>query len=140
MFCNKIHMSRSTAGTTEKMPGDNELFFNTYQANKQLNQISGQEPELLPVSCGYFFAIVRQLLLKQRKMVIKYVLLDTKGVLFDRLIKYIKYHSLSDLLVELMQLNLRFDAFNKPAGSSLAGDDEDRPNMDDDEDAATQAS
>jgi hypothetical protein len=39
-----------------------------------------------------------------------------------------------------MQLNLRFDAFNKPAGSSLAGDDEDRPNMDDDEDAATQAS
>ena len=74
-------MSRPTAGTTEKMPGDNELFFNTYQANRQLNQIGGQEPELLPVSCGYFFAIVRQLLLKQRKMVIKYVLLDTKGVL-----------------------------------------------------------
>jgi len=47
-------------------------------------------------------------------MILKYILLDTSGRTFDRLLKYIKYHSLSDLLVELMQVNLMFQ-LQKPA-------------------------
>ena len=68
-------------------------------------------------------------------MILKYVLLDTNGRTFDRLLKYIKYHSLSDLLVELMQVNLMFQlqkpavaegekSVKAPEGSSLADDEE----------------
>lgn len=63
-------------------------------------------PELLPVSCGYFKNILLKILLKQRKQVIKYLLLDTQGRTFDQLLKYIRYHSLADLLMELMQLSV----------------------------------
>ena len=59
-------------------------------------------PELLPVSCGYFKNILLKTLLKQRKQIIKYILLDTEGRTFDQLLKYIRYHSLADLLMELM--------------------------------------
>ena len=63
-------------------------------------------PDLLPVSCGYFKNILLKILLKQRKQVIKYLLLDTQGRTFDQLLKYIRYHSLADLLMELMQLSV----------------------------------
>ncbi len=66
-------------------------------------------PELLPVSCGYFSSIVRQLLMKQRKMVVKYILYHTDGRAYDQLLKYAHYHSLSDLLVELMQINVAYE-------------------------------
>ena len=59
-------------------------------------------PELLPVSCGYFTSIIRQLLMRQRKFMIRYILYQTKGRAFDKLVQYSHYHSLSDLLVELM--------------------------------------
>jgi len=32
MFATTVQMSRATAGTTTKMGGDNQLFFNTIQA------------------------------------------------------------------------------------------------------------
>ena len=63
-------------------------------------------PELLPVSCGYFKNILLKILLKQRKQVVKYLLLDTEGRAFDQLLKYVRYHSLADLLMELMQLSV----------------------------------
>ena len=37
---------------------------------------------------------------------LKYVLIDTNGALFDKLVNYIQYHSLSDLLIEIMQINV----------------------------------
>ncbi len=63
-------------------------------------------PDLLPISCGYFKNILLKILLKQRKQVLKYLLLDTQGRTFDQLLKYIRYHSLADLLMELMQLSV----------------------------------
>ena len=95
-------------------------------------------PELLPVSCGYFKNILLKILLKQRKQVIKYLLLDTQGRTFDQLLKYISYHSLADLLMELMQLSVVYqqtpvvggastvydDGDTQPTGSSLADDDD----------------
>ena len=60
------------------------------------------KPELLPVSCGYFFSIVRNLLLKQRKNTLRYILLHTNGQAFDKLVGYIGYNSLADLLIEMM--------------------------------------
>jgi hypothetical protein len=62
------------------------------------------------VTCGYFFNIVRQLLAKARKQTMRYLLLDCEGIIFDRLVENIGHHSLSDLLVEMMQLN--FPAFS----------------------------
>jgi len=64
-----------------------------------------QKPTLLPVSCGYFFNIIRQLLNKQRKQVLRYILLDAEGNIFNKLVDNIEYHSLTDLLVELMQIS-----------------------------------
>ena len=37
---------------------------------------------------------------------LKYFLIDTQGLLFDKLVNYIQYHSLSDLLIEIMQINV----------------------------------
>jgi len=58
LFTNIASGSRATAGTIDRMPGDiapasarNHSF---YPAGS-----SGSLPELLPVSCGYFFNIVR---------------------------------------------------------------------------------
>jgi len=59
-------------------------------------------PELLPVSCGYFYNIVMMLLVKKRKEVLKYLLISSGGIIFDRLVHYTHYHSLSNLLMELM--------------------------------------
>jgi hypothetical protein len=91
------------------MPGENDKFQTLNETTHKYKIKQSETPELLPVSCGYFFSIVKQLLLKQRKMTIKYILLDSKGILFDKLVQNIQYHSLSDLLMELMQLNLRFE-------------------------------
>jgi hypothetical protein len=44
--------------------------------------------------------------MKQRKTLLRYLLIETQGLIFDRLVRYCHYHSLSDLLVELMQLNV----------------------------------
>lgn len=101
----KENKSRQTAGTTDQMPGQNPDF-----DGENLNVASdpSSNPELLPVSCGYFFNIVRQLLMKQRKQILRYLLITTGGRIFDRLVQNIKYHSLSDLLLELMQVNVAY--------------------------------
>lgn len=41
----------------------------------------------------------------------RYLLLDCEGHLYDKLVDNISQHSLSDLLVEMMQLNLPAFAF-----------------------------
>jgi len=71
--------SRSTAGTTELMPGDNPYF----EIGDIHPKDTSEKPVLLPVSCGYFFNIVRQLLNKARKQVLRYILLDAEGKIFD---------------------------------------------------------
>jgi hypothetical protein len=71
--------------------------------------IESKHPLLMPVTCGYFYNIVRQLLAKARKQTMKYLLLDCNGRLYDKLVENISHHSLSELLVEMMQLN--FPAF-----------------------------
>ena len=89
--------SRYTAGTTDFMHGINSNF----RADSQ-RQLQGNKPQLLPVTCGYFFNIVRQLLAKARKQTMRYLLLDCEGIIFDRLVENVGHHSLSDLLVEMM--------------------------------------
>lgn len=81
------------------MPSKNEGAKNQIDESKQ-----SDKPQLLPVSCSYFFNIVRTLLLKSRKNVLKYILIDTEGKIFDKLVENIQHHSLSNLLIELMQI------------------------------------
>ena len=73
-------------------------------------------------------------------MILKYILLDTNGRTFDRLLKYIRHHSLADLLLELMQVNLMFQ-LQKPAaaeGGKSVKEEEKSSLLDDgDSDAAT---
>lgn len=92
--------SRQIAGTTDVMPGENPYF------KSHLRHVPSQEnPVLLPVSCGYFLNIVKQLLSKQRKPTLRYMLLEAKGVIFDKLVEFICHDSLANLLIELMQVN-----------------------------------
>lgn len=62
---------------------------------------------------------------------IKYLLLETNGRVFDRLVGYIQYHSLSDLLIEVMQLNIfikdTVQVQNKSALEDDAPEDEENP-------------
>jgi len=90
------------------MPGSNDKFLESFTTNKEEIELDDDFPELLPVSCGYFSAIVEELMEKERMMILKYILIDTKGQLFDRLAGYIEYSSLSKLLVNLMRVNLLF--------------------------------
>ena len=39
----------------------------------------------------------------------KYLLINTEGDAFDKLVGYIEYNSLADLLIEMMQLNVVFE-------------------------------
>ena len=39
---------------------------------------------------------------------LKYILINGEGLIFDKLVENIKYHSLTDLLIELMQVNVSF--------------------------------
>lgn len=73
---------------------------------------------MLPISCGYFKNILLKVLLKQRKQVLKYLLLDTQGRTFDQLLKYIRYHSLADLLMELMQLSVVYQHAASAVGAA----------------------
>lgn len=54
---------------------------------------------------------------KHRKPTLRYMLLEAKGLIFDKLIDYIDIHSLSDLLVELMQIN--FPIYQQKADESM---------------------
>lgn len=74
------------------------------------------------MSCGYFKNIVLKMLLKQRKQVVKYLLLDTEGRVFDQLMKYVSYHSLADLLMELMQLSVVYQQPSDVGGASSVYD------------------
>ncbi len=104
--------SRSTAGTTERLPGPlsaeekEEISSRTSRDTPRSRVVKEQTPELLPVTCGYFGNIVRQLLMKQRSTMLKYLLYETKGATYDKLLNYIHHHSLSELLVEMMQIKI----------------------------------
>lgn len=123
MFEQQCHNSRQTAGTITRLPGATDSIrqfsetLSSRSSQRDFNQSSLKQsitedsnlqplPELLPVSCGYFKNILLKILLKQRKQVVKYLLLDTEGRAFDQLLKYVRYHSLADLLMELMQLSV----------------------------------
>jgi hypothetical protein len=45
----------------------------------------GGDPTLLQVSCGYFKNIVLKVLFKQKNALMKYLLIETNGVIFDKL-------------------------------------------------------
>jgi hypothetical protein len=71
------------------------------------------------------------LLAKKRKEMLKYLLLSSGGLIYDRLVHYTHYHSLSNLLMELMQVSVVYQSssqqiFNKndSDGSKKASDDD----------------
>lgn len=103
MFSSRSNQSRSTAGTIDIMPGplNDSILGNSAKFTEKIF-VNAIKPELLPVSCGYFKNIILNILLKQRKNVLTYILLETKGILFDQLVSYIEYTSLADLLIDLM--------------------------------------
>ena len=123
MFSSRTNQSRSTAGTIDILPGplNDSILGNSAKFTEKIF-VNALKPELLPVSCGYFKNIILNILLKQRKTVLTYILLETKGILFDQLVSYIEYTSLADLLIDLMQIN---SPVYEPPQKQQSGWDED---------------
>lgn len=104
LFDEVFEGSRATAGTTSTMPGatDSHAVFNSLKQQFPMKE----QPKLLSVSCGYFKNIVMKILFKQKEKVLKYLLLTTGGVFFDKLVAYSgEHYSIASLLMEIMQVN-----------------------------------
>ena len=67
-----------------------------------------------------------------RKQILKYLLITTEGRLFDKLVDNLQYHSLTDLLVELMQMNVGYFPVNDQKDLS-SDDDKPEPAMTEDQ-------
>ena len=63
-----------------------------------------EEPE--PILCGYFNKIVQALLGKIKNKILYYILVKREGDIFTKLTQHLQHHSLAQLLVELMQVEL----------------------------------
>jgi len=59
LYSSLSQSSRASAGTTIKMPGDVKVEKTSMTNNSFYNSNKVTLPDLLPVSCGYFFNIVR---------------------------------------------------------------------------------
>ena len=62
--------------------------------------------------------------MKQRKQTLRYILLEGDGQIFNRLVENISSHSLTDLLIELMQISVFFQAQPQATHINLEGSDE----------------
>ena len=56
---------------------------------------------------------------------LRYILLEADGIIFNKLVDNIQYHSLTDLLVELMQIN--FPVFQVKNDDNDGDDNETSP-------------
>jgi hypothetical protein len=90
-----------------------------------------EEPE--PILCGYFNKIVQALLGKIKNKILYYILVKREGDIFTKLTHHLQHHSLAQLLVELMQVELpaQWDSERNNGG------DKDNKDSDDDEDAVS---
>jgi hypothetical protein len=91
----------------------------------------GEEPE--PILCGYFNKIVNALLGKIKNKILYYILVKREGDVFTKLANHLQHHSLAQLLVELMQVDLptQWDA------DRINGGDKDNKDSDEEEDAVS---
>jgi hypothetical protein len=64
------------------------------------------DDELLPILCGYFLKICQQLLAKQKNLFLEYLLLERHGRIFHGLLKHIEHHSIAQLLIALLEVNI----------------------------------
>ena len=62
--------------------------------------------EAYPILCGYFQKVVSSLLSKQKSKFLSYVLLNKDGAIFDKLCDRLEHHSLAQLLIELIEVQL----------------------------------
>jgi len=75
-----------------------------------INNFMQTEPDqMLSVLCGYFQKIVSSILNKENSKLLDYLLLQRKGIIFDGLMRHISHHSLAQLVIELLQVQIKPD-------------------------------
>lgn len=123
LFQKSCKKSRMTAGTTTDMPGKT-VYHEEFRSNQDGAEQTSQNPELLSVSCGYFKNIVLKMLFPAKRMeVLRYILVETNGAVFDNLLDYSNsQYSLASLLMELMQLDC------SESNNAWPYDDDEQPN------------
>lgn len=69
--------------------------------------INTPKDEMLSVLCGYFFKIISSILVKENQKFLEYLLLRREGAIFNGLMRHINHHSLSQLVLELLQIQIK---------------------------------
>jgi len=92
------------------------------------------QENLESILCGYFNKIFQALLTKSKLKVLHYLLIHRKGDIFNKLVKNLQHHSLSQLMIELMHLKITSQPQGAQGGRNRASSDYD--NKTDAEDGA----
>ena len=66
-----------------------------------------EDEEPLPILCGYFSKIVEQMLDKQKNATLEYLLLHQKGKIFHGLLRHLDQHSLTTLMIKLIEQQIQ---------------------------------
>jgi hypothetical protein len=69
--------------------------------------IQTPQDKMLSVLCGYFNKILVFILTKENSKFLEYLLLRRNGVIFDGLMSHIEHHSLAQLVIELLQVQIK---------------------------------
>lgn len=65
------------------------------------------DDDMLPVLCGYFNKIMSSLINKERQRMLEYLLIKRQGHIFDALAAHLNHHSLAQLLIELLSIQIK---------------------------------
>jgi len=71
------------------------------------NFLQTPQDKMLSVLCGYFNKILVFILTKENSKFLEYLLLRRDGRIFDGLMAHIEHHSLAQLVIELLQVQIK---------------------------------
>jgi hypothetical protein len=105
--------------------------------DSMINNFMQTEPEdMLSVLCGYFQKIVSSILNKENSKLLEYLLLRRDGIIFDGLMRHISHHSLAQLVIELLQVQIKPDDSKNKKINMYNSDGSDNDNDNDDQEEA----
>jgi len=63
--------------------------------------------KMLSVLCGYFTKVINSILVKEKDKFLEYLLLKREGIIFDGLMRHMTHHSMAQLVIELLQVQIK---------------------------------
>jgi hypothetical protein len=82
-----------------------------------------EDEEPLPILCGYFSKILEQMLDKQKLPTLEYLLLNQEGKIFNGLLRHLDQHSLTTLMIKLIEQQIQPEIKDKWEASDNSDQD-----------------